>query len=96
MVLSDSEEKVPKIKGKYTKGWKLWKKKVPYGCFVCFLETSLPQSDLNQVNTSLINGDGNRQCTAAAKCNNLYETFIFLYGMSELWTKIFFVYSQNM
>lgn len=46
---------------------------------VCFLETSLPQSDLNQVNTSLINGDGNLQCTAAAKCNNLYETFIFLY-----------------
>lgn len=47
--------------------------------FVCFLETSLPQSDLNQVNTSLINGDGNLQCTAVAKCNNLYETFIFLY-----------------
>lgn len=53
-------------------------KKVPYGC-ARFLETSLPQSDTNQVNTSLKNGDGNLQCTAVAKCNNLYETFIFLY-----------------
>lgn len=54
-------------------------KKSAIWLFMRFLETSLPQSDLNQVNTSLINGDGNLQCTAAAKCNNLYETFIFLY-----------------
>ena len=66
------KEKVPKIKENTHKGENY--EKVPYGCF---LETSLPQSDLNQV--SLINGDGNLQCTAVAKCNNLYETFIFLY-----------------
>lgn len=70
------KEKVPKIKENIQNGENY--EKVPYGLFVCFLMTS-SKSNLNQVNTSLLSGDGNLQCTAAAKCNNLYETFIFLY-----------------
>lgn len=44
-------------KGTKDWGFKLWKSAI--WLFVCFLETSLPQLDLNQVNTSLRNGDGN-------------------------------------
>lgn len=69
------KEKVPKIKENIHKGENY--EKVPYGCLCVSWKPLFQQSDLNQV--SLINGDGNLQCTAVAKCNNLYETFIFLY-----------------
>lgn len=61
-------------KGTKDKGFKTEKSAM------CFSETFLPRLYLKyQVNSSLRNGDGNLQSTAAAKCNYLYETVIFLY-----------------
>lgn len=73
------KKKVPKIKENIqNKGETM--KKCHMVCLCHFVEASLlPQSDLNQVKTSPVSGDSNLRCTAAAKCNNLYETFIFLY-----------------